>query len=100
MITVVIHPATASIQNADLLHVNIGDVVALLGQPFWMWHTTDLLEGRYIVPATTDGADISAEESGGPCPLLCLVQVSRLLPPVSLDPDTLDSNIHPRHVGK
>ena len=42
-ILVVNHPATASIQNADLLCVNIGDVVTLLGQPFWLWHTTDLL---------------------------------------------------------
>ena len=92
-ILVVHHPATVAIQNADLLRVNIGDVVTLLGQPFWMWHTTDLLEGSYVVPATTATtyrADTSAEESEGSFPLLGLVQVSRLLPPVVLDPDTLD----------
>ena len=42
-----------AIQNADLLRVNVGDIVTLLGQPFWMWHTTDLLEGSYVVPATS-----------------------------------------------
>jgi len=92
-ILIVNHPITVSIRNADLLHVNIGDVVTLLGQPFWMWHTTDLLEGSYVVPATsatTYGADTSAEETEGSFPLLGLVQVSRLLPPVFLDPDTLD----------
>jgi hypothetical protein len=65
----------------------------LLGQPFWMWHTTDLLEGSYVVPATsatTYLADIAAEETEGSFPVLGLVQVSRLLPPVFLDPDTLD----------
>jgi hypothetical protein len=65
-ILVVNHPATVSIQIVDLLRVNIGDVVALLGQPFWMWHTTDLLEGSYVVPATsatTFRADTAAEES-------------------------------------
>ena len=51
-ILVVHHPATVAIQNADLLRVNVGDILTLLGQPFWMWHTTDLLEGNYIVPAT------------------------------------------------
>ena len=52
-ILIVNHPSTVSIQNADLLHVNVGDVVTLLGAPFWMWHTTDLLDGSYVVPATT-----------------------------------------------
>ena len=56
-----------------------------------MWHTTDLLEGSFVVPATTFfGADITAEESEGTLPLLGLVQVSRLLPPGSLDSNTLD----------
>ena len=55
-----------------------------------MWHTTDLLSGSFVVPATTYGADITAEESEGTLPALGLVQVSRLLPPGSLDPDTLD----------
>ena len=92
-ILVVHHPATGTIQNADLLRVNIGDVVTLLGQPFWMWHTTDLLEGSYVVPATsatTYLADTAAEETEGSFPVLGLVQVSRLLPPVFLDPDMLD----------
>jgi hypothetical protein len=92
-ILVVHHPATVAIQNADLLRVNVGDIVTLLGQPFWMWHTTDLLEGSYVVPATsatTYLADTAAEETEGSFPVLGLVQVSRLLPPVFLDPDTLD----------
>ena len=92
-ILIVNHPSTVSIQNADLLRVNVGDVVTLLGAPFWMWHTADLLEGTYVIPATTAttyGADISAEESEGPFPHLGLVQVSRLLPPVFLDPDRWD----------
>ena len=58
-----------------------------------MWHTTDLLEGSYVVPATTAttySADTSTEESEGSFPLLGIVQVSRLLPPVFLDPDALD----------
>jgi len=92
-ILVVHHPATVAIQSADLLRVNVGDILTLLGQPFWMWHTTDLLEGSYVVPATsatTYIADTSAEETEGSFPFLGLVQVSRLLPPVFLDPDTLD----------
>ena len=57
-----------------------------------MWHTTDLLEGSYVAPATsatTYLADTAVEEIEGLFPLLGLVQVSRLLPPVFLDPDTL-----------
>ena len=54
-----------------------------------MWHTNDLLEGSFVVPATTYGPGITAEEEDTR-PLLGLVQVSRLLPPGSLDPNTLD----------
>ena len=92
-ILVVHHHATVAIQNADLLWVNAGDIVTLLGQPFWMWHTTDLLEGSYVVPATsatTYLADTAAEETEGSFTCLGLVPVSRLLPPVFLDPDALD----------
>ena len=89
-ILVVNHPSAVPIRNADLLHVNIGDVVTLLGAPFWMGHNTDLLEGSFVVPATTYGPGITAEESEYTHPLLGLVQVSRLLPPGSLDPSTLN----------
>ena len=55
-----------------------------------MWHATDLLEGNFVIPTTIYGADITAEESEGTLPLLGLVQVSRLLPSGSRDPNALD----------
>jgi hypothetical protein len=62
-----------------------------------MWHTTDLLKGNYVVPATSattyladTAVDTAAEETEGSFPVLGLVQVSRLLPPVFLDQDALD----------
>jgi hypothetical protein len=60
--------------------VSIGDVITLLGAPFWMWHTTDLLEGGFVVPTMTNGADNATEESEGTLALLGIVHVSRLLP--------------------
>ena len=87
-ILVVNHPSAVTIQNAVFLRVGVGDVITLLGAPFWMWHTNDLLEGSFVVPATTYNPGITAEEDTHP--LLGLVQVSRLLPPGSLDPNTLD----------
>ena len=72
------------------MRVSPGDVVTLLGAPFWMWHTTDLLEGSFVVPAMTNGADNTTEESEGTLALLGLVHVSRLLPSGSRDPNTLD----------
>jgi hypothetical protein len=70
--------------------VSVGDIVTLSGAPFWMWHTTDLLEGSFVVRATIYGAEVTAEESEGTLPLLGLAHVSCLLPPGSLDPNTLD----------
>ena len=78
------------VPNEVLLRVNVGDVVALLGAPFWMWHTTDLVDGSFVVPAATYGADNTTEESQGTLPLLGLVHVSRLHPPGSRGPNTLD----------
>ena len=48
-----------------------------------MWHTDDLLEGSFVVPATTYNPGITAVDDT--LPLLGRVQVSRLLPPGSLD---------------
>jgi hypothetical protein len=64
---------------------------------FHLWRIEDINTGAEIrgvtaTSATTYRADTAAEESEteGSFPVLGLVQVSRLLPPVFLDPDTLD----------
>jgi hypothetical protein len=89
--TVVVHrPPAVTVQNAVLLRVCPGDVITLLGAPFWIWHTTDFLEGRsFVVPAVTDATD-NTTESEGTLAHLGLVHVSSLLPPGSQDPNTLD----------
>ena len=66
-----------------------GDVVTLLGAPFWTWHTTDLLEGSFFIPAMIETTD-DATESEGTLAHLGLVHVSCLLPSGSWDPNTLD----------
>ena len=53
-----------------------------------MWHADDLLEGSFVAPATTYHPGITLEDDT--LPLLGLLQVSRLLPPGSLDPNTMD----------
>ena len=68
--------------------MGVGDLITLLGAPFWIWHTDDLLEGSFVVPATTYHPGITLEDDA--LPLLGLVQVSRLLPPGSRDPNILD----------
>ena len=78
-----------TIQNAVLLRVSPGDVITLLGAPFWIWHTTNFLEGSFVVPAVTDATD-NTTESEGTLAHLGLVHVSSLLPPGSQDPNTLD----------
>ena len=63
--TVVVHqPPAATIQNAVLLRARPGDIVTLLGAPFRMWHTTNLLEGSFVVPAVSDATDDTAESEG------------------------------------
>ena len=49
-----------TIQSAVLLRVSVGDVITLLGAPFWMWRANDLLEGNFVVPATTYNPGITA----------------------------------------
>ena len=76
-------------QRAVLLNVGVGDIITLLGAPFWMWHSDDLLEGSFVIPATTYHPGIDESENDM-LPLLGIVQVSRLLPPGSLDPNAMD----------
>ena len=97
-ILVVNHPSTVTIQHAVLLSVGVGDAITLLGAPFWIWHTDDLLEDSCVVPATTYNPGVTLEDDM--LPLLGLMQVSRLLPPGSLGPNTLDQRRHPGHLGK
>jgi len=88
--TVVVHrPPAVTVQNAVLLRVCPGDVITLLGAPFWIWHTTDFLEGSFVVPTVIDATD-NTTESEGTLAHLGLVHVSSLLPPGSQDPNTLD----------
>ena len=87
-IVVVNHPSTVTTPHAVLLSVGVGDTITLVGAPFWIWHTNDLLEGSFVVPATTYHPGIDLEDDA--LPHLGIVQVSRLLPPTSLDPNTMD----------
>ena len=88
--TVVVHrPPAVTIQSAVLLRVRPGDIVTLLGAPFRMWHTTNLLEGSFVVPAVSDATD-DAAESEGTLAHLGPVHVSRWLPSGSRDPNTPD----------
>ena len=66
----------------------VGDLITLLGALFLIWHTDDLLEGNFVVPATNYDPGIAVDDDE--LPLLGLVQVSRLLPPGSVDPNTMD----------
>ena len=75
-------------QHAILLSVGVGDIITLLGAPFWMWHSDDLLEGSFVIPATTyhPGTELDNYEF----PLFGLMKLSRLLLPGSLDPYKMD----------
>ena len=75
-------------QHAILLSVGVGDIITLLGAPFWMWHSDDLLEGSFVIPATNyyPGTDLEDDM----IPLLGLEQVSRLLPPDSSGPNEME----------
>ena len=79
------HPSMATTPHAVLLSVGVGDLITLVGAPFWMWRTNDLLEGSFAVPATTYRPGIALEDDALPRP--GLVQVSHLLPPISTDPN-------------
>ena len=59
-----------------------------LGRTLLEWHSDDILEGSFVVPATTYRPGITLEDDA--LLLLSLVQVSRLLPPGSVDPNTMD----------
>ena len=61
----------------------------LSGAPFRIRHTNDLLEGSFVVLATTYRPGMSLALEDDTLPLLGLVHVSRLLPPGSLDPNTM-----------
>ena len=63
--TVVVHrPPAETVQNAVLLRVSRGDVITLLGAPFWIWHTTDFLEGSFVVPAVIKATDNTTASEG------------------------------------
>ena len=87
-ILVVNHPSTVTMQHAVLLSVGASDIITILGAPFWMWHSDDLLEGSFVIPATTYHPGIALEDEM--IPLLGIVQVSRSLPAGSLDLNTMD----------
>ena len=62
----------------------------LLGAPFRIRHTNKFLEGNFVVLSTTYRPGMCLALEDDTLPLLGLVHVSRLLPPGSLDPNTLD----------
>ena len=77
--TVVVHRSpAATIQNAVLLRVSPGDILTLLGAPFWTWHSNDFLEGGFCIPAMTEATDNTTEAEGtvahlGLVPVSCLL---------------------------
>ena len=39
--------------HAVFLDIPAGQTVTILGQPFWCWHDTSMLEGTYVIPVST-----------------------------------------------
>ena len=39
--------------HAVFLDLPAGQTVTILGQPFWCWHDTNMLDGTYVVPVAT-----------------------------------------------
>jgi hypothetical protein len=81
-ILVVSHPSAATIQSAVLLQVSVGDVITLLGAPFWLWHNSDLLEGSFAL-ATNYHLDSDLEDRV--TPLFLLGTGLTLRPPDEMD---------------
>jgi hypothetical protein len=40
-------------QHVAFLHVQQGQTIALLSQPFWRWHDATMLSGTYVVAVST-----------------------------------------------